>query len=255
MIKFFRKIRQNLLAKKKFSEYLVYAVGEIILVVIGILIALQINNWNLKNQQREIESVNLIALQEEFKLNKENLEDTIEHNESIISETDKFIQTFKVGVADTISERTIANNIFRSVSSEANFVHSSGVLTEIISSGELKLIENNSLKHKLAGFGSWIERVELQEKGVNELRKDLEKLILESGNFKKIATELGYTDFNFETPYDSISNKSLFHSLNMLNHLIIFKFASETTTVALYQPLEDEIDEILRLINSELEKE
>jgi len=46
MIKFFRKIRQNLLTENKFSKYLIYAIGEIILVVIGILIALSINNWN-----------------------------------------------------------------------------------------------------------------------------------------------------------------------------------------------------------------
>lgn len=46
MIKFFRQIRQKLISKNKFSKYLLYAIGEIILVVIGILIALQINNWN-----------------------------------------------------------------------------------------------------------------------------------------------------------------------------------------------------------------
>ena len=46
MIKFFRKIRQKLLTENKFSKYLIYAIGEIILVVIGILIALSINNWN-----------------------------------------------------------------------------------------------------------------------------------------------------------------------------------------------------------------
>tara|TARA_R100000988_G_C3960972_1_gene146151 strand:+ start:109 stop:831 length:723 start_codon:yes stop_codon:yes gene_type:complete len=52
MIKFFRKIRQKLLTENKFSKYLLYAIGEIILVVIGILIALSINNWNetQKNQ-------------------------------------------------------------------------------------------------------------------------------------------------------------------------------------------------------------
>jgi len=44
MIKFFRKIRQSLLAENKYSKYLLYALGEIILVVIGILIALQITN-------------------------------------------------------------------------------------------------------------------------------------------------------------------------------------------------------------------
>ena len=46
MIKFFRKIRQNLLMDNKTSKYIKYAIGEILLVVIGILIALSINNWN-----------------------------------------------------------------------------------------------------------------------------------------------------------------------------------------------------------------
>lgn len=46
MIKFFRHIRQPLLSENKFSKYLLYAIGEIVLVVIGIPIALQINNWN-----------------------------------------------------------------------------------------------------------------------------------------------------------------------------------------------------------------
>ena len=50
MIKFFRKIRQKLLVENRFNKYLVYAVGEIVLVVIGILIALQINNWNEYSQ-------------------------------------------------------------------------------------------------------------------------------------------------------------------------------------------------------------
>ncbi|NNC50522.1 MAG: hypothetical protein HKN51_05370 [Saprospiraceae bacterium] len=52
MIKFFRKIRQKMLTENKFSKYLLYAIGEIILVVIGILIALQINNWNENRKQQ-----------------------------------------------------------------------------------------------------------------------------------------------------------------------------------------------------------
>lgn len=50
MIKFFRKVRHKLLTENKFSKYLLYAIGEIILVVIGILIALSINNKNQQNQ-------------------------------------------------------------------------------------------------------------------------------------------------------------------------------------------------------------
>ena len=61
MIKFFRHIRQNLIMENKTGKYLKYAVGEIVLVVIGILIALQVNNWN-ENRKTEIKIKNsLIA--------------------------------------------------------------------------------------------------------------------------------------------------------------------------------------------------
>ena len=55
MLKFFRKIRQGLLTENKFGKYLFYALGEIILVVIGILIALSINNWNEGQQHKKEE--------------------------------------------------------------------------------------------------------------------------------------------------------------------------------------------------------
>ncbi|WP_370476682.1 DUF6090 family protein [Tamlana flava] len=60
MIKFFRKIRQKLLSENKFSKYLIYAIGEIILVVIGILIALSINNWN-ENKKAQLEDVKFLS--------------------------------------------------------------------------------------------------------------------------------------------------------------------------------------------------
>ncbi len=56
MIKIFRKIRYNLFEKNKTGEYLKYAVGEIVLVMIGILLALQINNWNNDRIERKLES-------------------------------------------------------------------------------------------------------------------------------------------------------------------------------------------------------
>jgi len=52
MIKFFRKIRYDLMEKNKTGKYLKYAIGEIILVVIGILVALQINTWNEEKKER-----------------------------------------------------------------------------------------------------------------------------------------------------------------------------------------------------------
>lgn len=59
MIKFFRKIRQNLLSEGKTGKYLKYAVGEIILVVIGILLALQLNNWN-EQRKLKVQEVELL---------------------------------------------------------------------------------------------------------------------------------------------------------------------------------------------------
>jgi len=82
MIKFFRKIRQKLLSENppdqagragKFSKYLIYAIGEIILVVIGILIALGINNWNEGNKKDTEEREYLTNLLAEFETNQEEL--------------------------------------------------------------------------------------------------------------------------------------------------------------------------------------
>jgi sensor domain CHASE-containing protein len=55
MIKFFRHIRQRLIQEKNMGKYLKYAIGEILLVVIGILIAIQINNWNENRKKQALE--------------------------------------------------------------------------------------------------------------------------------------------------------------------------------------------------------
>ena len=77
MIKFFRKIRQDLLIENKFSKYILYALGEITLVVIGILNALQINNYNEKVKENRKEKFYLNALFEELK------QDTTTYNKEI----------------------------------------------------------------------------------------------------------------------------------------------------------------------------
>ena len=74
MIKFFRKIRKDLMEKNKTGKYLKYAIGEIVLVVIGILIALSINNWNENNKQRIKEK----AILENLKTSLED--DILNHN-------------------------------------------------------------------------------------------------------------------------------------------------------------------------------
>ena len=67
MIKFFRKIRQNLLMENKTGKYLKYAIGEIILVMIGILLALQINNWNEQRKAKVKEAALLLNLTQDLR--------------------------------------------------------------------------------------------------------------------------------------------------------------------------------------------
>ena len=77
MIKLFRHIRQNLLMENKTGRYLKYAFGEIVLVVIGILIALQINNWNEAKKDRTFEVKMLSEIEKGLMLDHENLQEQI----------------------------------------------------------------------------------------------------------------------------------------------------------------------------------
>ena len=70
MISFFRKIRQNLIMENKTGKYFKYAIGEILLVMIGILLALQVSNWNQNRINSQKESLLLKELHEEFSNNQ-----------------------------------------------------------------------------------------------------------------------------------------------------------------------------------------
>ena len=83
MIKFFRKIRQDLLSENKFSKYFLYVIGEILLVIIGILIALQINNKNTERIESEIFVSNLQYVLEDIRKDKEDLLELKERREIV----------------------------------------------------------------------------------------------------------------------------------------------------------------------------
>ena len=114
MIKFFRHIRQTLIMENKTSKYLKYAIGEIVLVVIGILIALQINNWNENRKLKKVEFQTLQALQVDLtasledidrdaKLNKQSLDATLKIKDYLDGKTkfsDSIIIAFEVATFD-----------------------------------------------------------------------------------------------------------------------------------------------------------
>ncbi len=91
MIKFFKKIRQDLLSEGKIGKYLKYAIGEIILVVIGILIALSINNWN-ENQKTAIRETQIyLELKNDLLQTRNDVEETISNHKEILKVNQQLI--------------------------------------------------------------------------------------------------------------------------------------------------------------------
>lgn len=92
MFRLFRQLRQRLLAENRFSRYLLYAVGEIALVVIGILIALQVNNWNEARKERIGERKLITALIEEIASNLDSLAANLNTSRIIADQTGGFLE-------------------------------------------------------------------------------------------------------------------------------------------------------------------
>lgn len=85
MAKIFRNIRQKLLVENRVTRYLLYALGEIILVVIGILIALQINNWNEFRKERKREEMYLNSLKSDLRESQAELRRVIDKTDRVAS--------------------------------------------------------------------------------------------------------------------------------------------------------------------------
>jgi len=150
MIKFFRKIRYDLMEKNKTGKYLKYAVGEIVLVVVGILIALSINNWNEEHKKKALMITNIKSMAEDIQTDiydiqkaKKSLENQIvaakniipimESENRYIADSLKFIMGFNsFTTTPIISERS---NTWR-------FLNSSGVVSEFPDSKLLTLLQD-----------------------------------------------------------------------------------------------------------------
>ncbi|TPV35376.1 hypothetical protein FJ651_00190 [Paucihalobacter ruber] len=143
MIKFFRKIRQKLLSENKFSKYILYAIGEIILVVIGILIALQINNANNNRIERAREIKYLTNIKIDLYKDIESLEYNIEFREKKSIGTQKIIEQINGMPIENLSET--AYNVVNTLYQE-RFQPSNITYNDLVSSGNMNLISNDSIK-------------------------------------------------------------------------------------------------------------
>ena len=147
MIKFFRNIRKKLAAENKVTPYLRYAIGEIVLVVIGILIALSINNWNENRKNNSWEKKFLTDLKNELEKNKEQLQniDFIQTKKG-----DDLIETITlVKNADPLNKSKIDSLFAMTQVSNPTFFPTTGVYDSGLAAGKIENVKNDALKYAI----------------------------------------------------------------------------------------------------------
>jgi len=143
MIKFFRNIRLTLLNEGKTANYLKYGIGEIVLVVIGILIALQINNWNQRRLDR-VEEKNILAkLHDEFLENKNEVSKSIGLYKGAMDANSELIELIGSD-AEELSKYNLDSLLFESVPS-LQIVFSDNSIKNIVQTGKLDIIKNQEV--------------------------------------------------------------------------------------------------------------
>lgn len=161
MLKFFRRIRQKLVEKGNPRKYLVYAAGEVFLVMIGILLALQVNNWNERRKERNTEKMVLAALHSEFSEARDDLEDWKASLEKQRDALNKLI-TYCGPSRPTISIKSLDTTISKSFTLPT-FDPPSATLNDLINSGKIDVISNQQLRGVLSAWNGKLEESKRQE--------------------------------------------------------------------------------------------
>ena len=167
MIKFFRHIRKSLLMENKTGKYFKYAIGEIVLVVIGILIALYINNWNIQQKDNIREHKILQQLKEDYSDNLVQLEEKIKMRTTLIKSS--------INVLDLISKwpNTDVEKIIPELTNIIKDPTFDPIDNSLIASGEISLIQNDSLKRVLSRWTSDVKQVQQVELEWQKMRTDI----------------------------------------------------------------------------------
>lgn len=264
MIKFFRRIRQRLLTENpsestrsaragKFSKYLIYAIGEIVLVVIGILIALAINNSNQNRVTKEKEQTYLIGLKNEFQTSKLKLTELIKVNGRNF-EGAKEILAYMADRNQPPTEEHFSILLVGTFSSDISFNPNNSLLNEMINSGSLKDISNTELRKNLTNWISTIEDIGNQE---NELAIQREKVLdifrTDEMSLRTIFDLSGTSkELGLSNAQNRISNLQLLNSTAFENNILTFLLTTNAMEEAHYNPLMHDLNTILGLIDAEI---
>ncbi|NRD20942.1 hypothetical protein HNV08_12870 [Winogradskyella eckloniae] len=256
MIKFFRRIRQQLLSENKFNKYLIYAIGEIVLVVIGILIALSINNWNEKQQEEKNELLILKTLQKDFIENNKIYADIVDKQSFVIDNCKSLIECLEK--KDLQYKRdSIGTFIYFGAFNYFRAEPVIGSYQALIGSGDIKILKSETLKSKLALFSAEInqgfEDETLSMDLINSIHNEFKSI---GGLFlnNRIKQSFGLSKvFKKDTELQNKKLIELYQNPNIL-HPLLMKMGVENNRLNLYVKMLDYSNEIMNLIESELKE-
>jgi hypothetical protein len=171
MISFLRKVRRTLLADQKFTKYLLYAIGEIVLVVIGILIALQINNSNEARKERIKEVHYLKNVKTDLQTTIAELDRYMEVRNGSIRAAGQIIEHIEGKPIENMED---FNALGLPIYNWQKFYQNNNTFQELVNSGNLALISNDSIKNTLLNIETLYKKLKSEEE---HYRFDTEELI------------------------------------------------------------------------------
>lgn len=174
MIRIFRTLRQRLLAENRVSRYLLYAVGEILLVVIGILIALQIDTWNNARLDRKASLTFYANTLQQLLEDRRNIEDQIAYNNKSV---DQFAYAIDLIARGERNETDSLSAIAVKLMDYSDFDRQGNIYETIVGSGDIRLLQNPVIKQRLRSLEEtylYINRIEgIHLDAIMDLMSDL----------------------------------------------------------------------------------
>ena len=174
------------------GRYLLYAIGEIALVVIGILIALQINNWNEYQKERKEERQLLNGLAGEFEENLDRIASSMDANLEIKAIAIALVEMVRSG--QILNRPPELDSLIVGLTLFSTFDAATGVVDEIINSGKLAVIADQDLRTKLTHWSSLLE--EVKEDRLIRLNMYTDQLVPTLMKFFSLANGQNYLDFS-----------------------------------------------------------
>ncbi|MEA1787728.1 DUF6090 family protein [Arenibacter sp. GZD96] len=235
------------------GKYFKYAIGEIILVVIGILIALQINNWNENRINRNQEQQILLQLKSEYLENLTEIENKITMRNEMINSAYRIL-SIKEGLLKDIPLDTIALDLL-TINNTPTFDPVIGTTNEVLSSGKLYILNNNTLKTMLTNWSGQVNRLTEYEQDLRNFSiNHFYPYITTNHSLKLLFNGLWQSDkFNFINKDKSAVIKDLIDDNNLDDYILTVSEQCIITNDEALNVIRN-IESILDLINGELDK-